>query len=44
VVHSAHDVGPKDGYDMVRWSSQAKLIWGPDLHQDNILYCRATLR
>ncbi|ASP37115.1 PEBP family protein [Labrenzia sp. VG12] len=39
-VHSARDVGPKDGYDRIDWDRSAELIWGPDLKEDNILYCR----
>lgn len=42
-VHSAREVGPKDGYDRIRWDRSAKLIWGPDLKKDNILYCRVTV-
>ncbi|MEO9773859.1 PEBP family protein [Roseibium sp.] len=42
-VHSARDVGPKHGYDRVDWDRSAKLIWGPDLKKDNILYCRVTV-
>lgn len=42
-VHSARDVGPKDGYDRIDWDRSAELIWGPDLKKDNILYCRVTV-
>lgn len=42
-VHSAADVGPKDGYDKIDWNASARLIWGPSLKQDNILFCRLTL-
>jgi hypothetical protein len=42
-VHTAHDVRPKDGYDRIAWDKAAKLIWGPDLQKDNILYCRVTV-
>ncbi|MEO1748383.1 MAG: PEBP family protein [Pseudomonadota bacterium] len=38
--HSAREVGPKDGYDQVRWSSNAKIIWGADLETDNTILCR----
>jgi len=41
VLHSAADVGPKDGYDEITWDSTAKLIWGPDLESDNTILCRA---
>lgn len=44
VVHSAREVSPKHGYDMISWSPSAQLIWGEELHQDNIIYCRATLK
>ena len=43
VVHSAQDVGPKDGYDRITWDSSAKLIWGDNLKQDNTLLCRLTI-
>lgn len=39
-VHSARDVGPKDGYDQVSWSRNAEIIWGPDLETDNTILCR----
>lgn len=42
-VHSAGEVGPKDGYNRIRWSGAAKLIWGSDLKKDNILLCRMTV-
>ncbi|MCK7610713.1 PEBP family protein [Roseibium sediminicola] len=42
-LHSARDVGPKGGYDRIDWDRSAKLIWGPDLKKDNILYCRLTV-
>ncbi|CTQ52643.1 hypothetical protein LP7551_01163 [Roseibium album] len=42
-IHSERDVRPKDGYDRVQWDGSAKLIWGPDLQKDNILYCRVTV-
>ena len=38
--HSAREVGPKDGYDRIRWSSDARFIWGPDLKTNNTLLCR----
>ena len=43
VIHSAQDVGPKDGYDRITWDSSAELIWGPNLKQDNTLLCRMTI-
>lgn len=42
-VHSASAVRPKGGYDQVKWDPAAKLIWGPDLQKDNIVYCRITV-
>ena len=39
-VHSASDVGPKDGYDAISWDSNAAIIWGPDLETDNTILCR----
>lgn len=42
-VYSAQEVGPKDGYDEISWSSDAELIWGPDLEQSNTVLCRITV-
>jgi hypothetical protein len=42
--YSERDVRPKDGYDRVRWSHDAKLIWGPDLKTNNTLLCRTVVR
>ena len=42
-VHSAREVGPKDGYGRIDWESSAQFIWGPDLKKDNILFCRVTV-
>ncbi|QPM89654.1 PEBP family protein [Pseudooceanicola algae] len=42
-VHSAADVGPKDGYDEITWDDSAKLVWGESLTQDNTLLCRLTI-
>lgn len=39
-VHSANDVGPKDGYDQIDWDGDAELIWGPDLETNNTILCR----
>jgi len=38
--YAASQVGPKDGYDEVRWQRGAKLIWGPDLKTSNTILCR----
>lgn len=43
VVYSARAVRPKGGYDAIRWSPAAKLIWGPDLEQSNTILCRFTV-
>jgi hypothetical protein len=43
IVHSAADVGPKDGYDEVTWDDTAELVWGESLKQDNTLLCRLTI-
>ena len=43
VVHTAQDVGPKDGYDEITWDGSAELIWGENLKQDNTLLCRLTI-
>ncbi len=40
---SSSDVGPKDGYDEVSWSSSAQLIWGTDLEIDNTVLVRTTV-
>lgn len=42
-VYAAADVRPKGGYDRIDWSPDAKLIWGPDLEQDNTILCRLTV-
>lgn len=42
-VHSAADVGPKDGYDEITWDDSAELVWGESLKQDNTLLCRLTI-
>lgn len=42
-VWSSSDVGPKDGYDEISWSSSAELIWGPDLESDNTVLARFTV-
>ncbi|MEW7007235.1 MULTISPECIES: hypothetical protein [unclassified Lentilitoribacter] len=42
--YSERSVGPKDGYDQVRWDSGAKLIWGPDLETNNTLLCRTVIK
>lgn len=43
-VYSAREVSPKDGYDEITWAEEAKLIWGPDLEQSNIVLCRLTVQ
>lgn len=39
-AYSEDQVRPKDGYDRVKWDSNAELIWGPDLETNNTLLCR----
>ena len=40
VEYSESDVRPKDGYDRIDWSNDARLIWAADLNEDNTLLCR----
>jgi hypothetical protein len=40
-VYSAAAVGVKDGYYDVTWSPAARLLWGADLHVDNVLLLRS---
>lgn len=42
-VYTAEDVDPKFGYDDVTWDSDSRLIWGPDLEQNNTVLCRLTV-
>lgn len=42
-VWSSDDVGPKDGYDEIDWSTSAELIWGTDLESDNTVLARLTV-
>ena len=42
-VYTEAQVDPKMGYDEITWSSDAKLIWGPDLEQSNTVLCRLTV-
>lgn len=41
--HAARSVGPKDANDQIDWHRSAAIIWGSDLHLDNILLCRVTI-
>lgn len=43
VEYTAAEVGPKDGYDTVTWSPEAKLIWSGDLKVDNTILWRTTI-
>ncbi|MEO9653521.1 YHYH protein [Marinomonas sp.] len=42
-VHSASAVGPKDGYDDIKWDESAQFIWGEDLETDNTILCKTTI-
>ena len=42
-IFSKEDVGVKDGYFDISWSSAAKLIWSSDLKLDNSILFRKTL-
>ena len=41
--YTAAEVGPKDGYDTVNWTPDAKLIWSGDLKVDNTILWRTTV-
>ena len=41
--HSAASVGPKDGYNEIKWDENAQIIWGNDLETVNTLICRTTI-
>ena len=43
-VWSATDVGPKGGYNEITWNQRAKFVWGADLHIDNTVLFRMTVR
>lgn len=40
---SAAQVRPKDGYDAIDWSPEARLIWSADLETHNTVLCRLTV-
>lgn len=42
-VYDAAAVGPKEGYDEIRWDPNAQFIWGPDLKTNNTVLCRITI-
>jgi hypothetical protein len=42
-VYTAEQVGVKDGYNTITWSSTAKLIWGSDLKLDNTILFHTTV-
>ncbi len=44
VEHEAGEVRPKDGYDVIDWAPEARLIWSADLRLDNIVLCRTTVQ
>lgn len=41
--HSTAEVGPKGGYDQIKWKQGAKLIWSKDLKLDNVVLCRTVI-
>lgn len=41
--HPFAKVGPKDGYDEIKWDPSAKFIWGDDLETVNTLICKTTI-
>lgn len=42
-IYTEREVSPKGGYDRIRWSPDARLIWGADLEQSNTVLCRVTV-
>lgn len=42
-VYSEQAVSPKHGYDDIAWTSEAELIWGPDLETNNTVLCRLSI-
>lgn len=36
----ASEVGPKDGYNDIKWDSAGRFIWGADLKADNVVLLR----
>lgn len=44
VERDAGEVRPKDGYDVIEWAPEARLIWSADLRLDNIVLCRTTVQ
>ena len=42
-LYTAKQVGPKGGYDKIRWNAAAKLIWTSDLKADNTLLCKVQI-
>ena len=41
--YTESEVGPKDGYDRIRWDKKAKLIWSDDLKKDNTILFRVVI-
>ncbi len=41
--YSEAEVGPKDGYDEITWSNDARLIWTSDLETHNTLLCKSVI-
>jgi len=42
-VYTADEVGTKEGYNDISWSSDANLIWTSDLETDNTILCKITV-
>jgi hypothetical protein len=43
-LFAAKEVGPKGGYDQIKWDPTAKFIWGPDLKKDNTVLLRLVVQ
>jgi hypothetical protein len=42
-VYTEAEVGTKEGYNEIAWSSDAALIWTSDLEADNTVLCKVTV-
>lgn len=43
-TYTPQQVGVKEGYNEIRWSPNAKLIWGPNLETDNTVLFRTYVK